>query len=203
MKVPCDGHRRSLFDMSVALRASLRPIVQNRLGGLKPRQLLLLPLIMTIFFDVSGGPYGLETAVSQSGAGMALLLLVITPFIWSLPSVLMTAELTSAIPSEGGFYVWVREAMGPFAAFLTAWWSWVYSWVDISIYPGMFISYLVALMVRIPMLAPYAPTAHTQWIWGVLFLATIVAVNIIGTRTSSRANVVLGVFLLLPFAVVV
>ena len=176
--------------------------MQNRLGGLKPRQLLLLPLIMTIFFDVSGGPYGLETAVSGSGAGMALLLLLVAPIIWSLPAVLMTAELTAAIPSEGGFYVWVREAMGPFAAFLTGWWSWVYSWVDISIYPGLFIKYVVALMNRFPALAPYAPHGHAEWAWSVLFLAIIVIVNIIGTRASSETNVVLGILLLLPFVAV-
>jgi len=157
---------------------------------------------MSIFFDVSGGPYGLEPAVSQSGAGMALLLLLVTPIIWSLPAVLMTAELTAAIPSEGGFYVWTKEAMGPFAAFLTAWWSWVYSWVDISIYPGMFITYLGVLMAKIPTLSHYSPEQH-KWAWGVAFLAVIVMINIVGTRASSETNVVLGVLLLLPFVAVV
>ena len=34
------------------------------------------------------------------------------PIVWSLPTSLMVGELASAIPEEGGFYVWVRRAPG-------------------------------------------------------------------------------------------
>src|SRR5438128_203028 len=56
-----------------------------------PRALLLWPLAMAFFFDVSGGPYGLESLM-QSGPGMAILLILITPIIWSAPAALLTAE---------------------------------------------------------------------------------------------------------------
>src|SRR6185436_1385404 len=102
-----------------------------------PRALMLWPLVMTFFLDVSGGPFGLESLM-QSGPGMAILLILITPFIWAAPAALMTAELASAIPTEGGYYVWVKRCMGPFWSFVCGWWTWVYSWVDVAIYPVLF-----------------------------------------------------------------
>jgi hypothetical protein len=38
-----------------------------------------------MFFTVSGGAYGLEDVVGSSGAGMALLPIIATPLLWSLP----------------------------------------------------------------------------------------------------------------------
>ena len=43
------------------------------------RELGLLPIAAVIFFNVSGGPYGIEDAVSSFGPGLALLLLILTP----------------------------------------------------------------------------------------------------------------------------
>src|SRR5260370_33348160 len=41
------------------------------------------------------------------------------------PSGLVAAELGAAWPGEGGFYVWVREAMGPRWGSLAAWFYWI------------------------------------------------------------------------------
>ena len=78
-----------------------------------------------MFFTVSGGAYGLEDVVGSSGAGMAILLIVLTPLFWSLPTALMVAELATAMPVEGGFYFWVKRALGPFWGFQEGWWSWL------------------------------------------------------------------------------
>jgi predicted RNase H-like HicB family nuclease len=64
-----------------------------------------LPLVAILFFNVSGGPYGVEDAVGSLGPGLALLLLVVTPLVWSLPVSLAMAELASALPEEGGYVV--------------------------------------------------------------------------------------------------
>ncbi len=34
-----------------------------------------------IYFSVSGGPYGLEDTIGGAGAGLGLLLIILTPFI--------------------------------------------------------------------------------------------------------------------------
>src|SRR5438045_2558814 len=105
------------------------------------RKLGLWPLVITIFFCVSGGPYGLEPVV-QSGHGVALLLIVLVPLVWALPIALMSAELGSAMPEEGGYYVWVTKGIGPRAGFACAWLTYLYSCVDVAIYPVLFIKYL-------------------------------------------------------------
>src|SRR5258706_837577 len=81
---------------------------------MKGNKLTLWPLIAAVYLMVAGGPFGLEDTVSQMGYQGAILILLITPVIWALPAALMVAELASALPEEGGYYVWARRAMGPF-----------------------------------------------------------------------------------------
>jgi amino acid transporter len=102
----------------------------------------LLPLIAATYFMVSGGPYGLEDIIGKAGYGRAFLLLLLLPVFWSLPTSLMVGELASAMPCEGGFYHWVRKAMGPFWGFQEAWLSLAASVFDMAIYPTTFVLYL-------------------------------------------------------------
>ena len=72
---------------------------------------------------MSGGTYGTEDIVHGAGYGRAILILLITPLLWSLPTAFMIGELSSALPYEGGYYAWVRRAMGNFWGFQEAWLS--------------------------------------------------------------------------------
>src|SRR6187402_1986038 len=105
-------------------------------------KLRLLPLLAATYFMVSGGPYGLEDIIGFAGYGRALILLLLLPFVWSLPTALMIGELAASVPEEGGFYAWVRRAMGPFWGFQEAWLSLSASIFDMAIYPTIFVSYL-------------------------------------------------------------
>src|SRR5262245_65363557 len=78
------------------------------------RDLGFLPLLAVLFFNISGGPYGIEDTVGVFGPGLVLLLLVLTPLVWSLPVAVVVTELASALPEEGGYVAWVRRAFGPF-----------------------------------------------------------------------------------------
>ena len=111
-----------------------------RLGS--ARKMRLLPLIAATYFMVSGGPYGLEDIIGKAGYGQAFLLLLLLPVFWSLPTSLMVGELAAAMPREGGFYHWVRQAMGPFWGFQEAWLSLAASVFDMAIYPTTFVLYL-------------------------------------------------------------
>ena len=75
-------------------------------------ELGFVPLVAVVFFNVSGGPYGIEDAVSAFGPGLVLLLLVVTPLVWSLPVAMAMGELAAALPEEGGYVEWVRRAFG-------------------------------------------------------------------------------------------
>src|SRR6266571_2354124 len=60
--------------------------------------LRLGPLVAVMFFTVSGGPFGLEGLVGSVGPGVALLLLVATPLLYSVPETLLVGELASMLP---------------------------------------------------------------------------------------------------------
>jgi len=158
---------------------------------------------MTIFFCVSGGPYGLEPLVGSSGVFMALALLVITTIVWAAPSALMTAELAAAIPEEGGYTVWVKRALGPFPGFLCGWWTWVYSWVDVAIYPVLFTTYLSVLLKTFGYDLALDGHPWLKWGIGMAMIVPFTALNVLGIKLVGRTAVLFAVALLLPFALLV
>ena len=162
--------------------------------GLK-RELGLLPLAAIVFFNVSGGPYGIEDVVSSFGPGLALVLLAVTPLVWSLPVALAMAELAAAMPDEGGYVTWVRRAFGPFWAFQVGWWSWIDSFVDVAVYPALFVEYLKFWYP--------AMTGLERWLLAVAFIVLLTGLNVLGVRPTGRAAVALAVIALAPIAALV
>jgi hypothetical protein len=79
------------------------------------RKITLIPLVFLIYFEVAGGPYGSEKAVRAAGPLFTLLGFLIFPFAWGVPESLVTAELASAFPGNGGFVLWADHAFGPLA----------------------------------------------------------------------------------------
>ncbi len=107
-----------------------------------PRAIGTLSLIFILFFCTSGGPYTTETLIHSVGPGLGLLILLLVPIVWSVPEVLIVGELASMLPEEGGYYRWVDRAFGRFWAFQNGWLTWMYSLVDMAIYPVLFNQYL-------------------------------------------------------------
>jgi amino acid transporter len=158
------------------------------------RKLTLTGLVAATYFMVAGGPYGLEELVQKTGYQTALLLLVLTPLLWSLPTALMVGELASAIPDEGGYYVWVERAMGPFWGFQEAWLSLCASVFDMAIYPTLFLLYLGRLW-------PAASQGSVGLVMGVAILVVCAALNLRGSRAVGGASELMAVLLLGPFVV--
>lgn len=156
-------------------------------------KLTVLSLAAATYFMVSGGPYGLEELIQSSGYKLALLAIALTPLIWALPTGLMVGELCAALPQEGGFYVWVRRAMGPFWGFQEAWLSLVASIFDMAIYPSLFVAYFGQLF-----------PAVTQGHRGVAIAAGVVLLgilwNLFGARAVGEGSMLTGILLLVPFA---
>ncbi|MBB5342302.1 APC family permease [Tunturibacter empetritectus] len=160
-------------------------------GGGKMR---LLPLIAATYFMVSGGPYGLEDVIGMAGYVRALLLLLVIPVVWSLPTSLMVGELAAAIPEEGGYYRWVRRAMGEFWGFQEAWLSLAASVFDMAIYPTIFVLYMGRMEP-----AWTAGYRGTAWALGVVVVC--MAWNLLGARAVGEGSVGLFCVLLSPFVV--
>ncbi|MBV8821092.1 MAG: APC family permease [Acidobacteriaceae bacterium] len=159
------------------------------------RQLTLLPLIAAIFFMVSGGPYGLEEIIQKAGYSRTILILAIVPFIWSLPVALMVGELSAALPEEGGYYAWVRRALGPFWGFQEAWLSLAASIFDMAIYPTIFLLYLKQLW-------PAAVAGQRYILVGAAVVAACALWNIAGIKAVGDGSSWMMFLLLAPFAVV-
>ena len=158
------------------------------------RKVSLPQLAAATYLMVSGGPYGIEELVQTCGYPVAVALLVAIPLLWSLPVALMVGELSAAIPAEGGFYVWVRRAMGPFWGFQEAWLSLTASIFDMAVYPTVFVLTLGRLW-------PAAAQGSNGFLIGVSFVVVCVVWNLLGARAVGEGSEVLGILLLGPFVV--
>ncbi|HEY2989414.1 MAG TPA: APC family permease [Candidatus Binatia bacterium] len=152
-------------------------------------------LVALTFFCVAGGAYGFEDAVGAAGPMIALLALMIAPWLWSFPTALMTAELSTALPEDGGYVVWTERAFGRFWSFQEGWWSWLCSFADNALYPVMFVDYLSYLR------GDMAPSE--RWLIGVALIAATTWLNIRGTQLVGVSLVVFAALVLAPFAVMV
>ena len=178
--------------------------IHDRLFQLpRERRLNLLALTSLIFFTTCGGAFGLEPLIGAVGPGWAMVLIVVTPFVWSLPAALMAAELTALLPEEGGYYVWVREAFGSFCAVQQACWTMIVSVVWLAMFPVLFVGYFGFFFPALepPPTSPHASiAAFVRWILAVLFIAFGVALNLRGAREVGNSAKVSAYFVLLSFA---
>ncbi len=143
----------------------------------QPAQRRAFGLASMVLFSVSAILVA-DTVASSAALGVAgLTLWLVAGVFFFLPYGLVTAELGSAWPDEGGIYVWVREAFGSRWATVT---SWLY-WVNVAFWaPSVFV--LIAGIVR-SVWWPDMPRPVEVGI--VLFLlATMAAVGIAPMRLS-------------------
>jgi amino acid transporter len=164
---------------------------QNKKFG----KLTLWPLVAATFFMVSGGTYGTEDIVHGAGYGRAILILLLTPILWSLPTAFMIGELSSALPAEGGYYAWVRRAMGNFWGFQEAWLSLVASIFDMAIYPTLFVAYMTRMF-------PWFQEGHRGVLVGLAVVVTCVILNIAGVKVVSTTSLWLFFALSAPFVAI-
>ncbi|HEY4151467.1 MAG TPA: APC family permease [Chitinophagaceae bacterium] len=149
-----------------------------------------LQLAAVIFLTVSGGPYGLEPLLSYAGSHGALLLLIITPILWDIPAIFMVLELNSMMPVTGGYYQWVKRALGLRWAFFEGWWTWLYTFADLAIYPVWFVIYLSFFF---PAIGAYKIPICLVIVWSGVLL------NIRGIVPVGRTAIVLSIGVLVPF----
>jgi amino acid transporter len=152
-----------------------------------------LPLIAATYFMVSGGPYAIEDILGGAGFAKAIVILLVLPFLWSLPTALMIGELASAIPAEGGFYIWVRRALGPFWGYQEGWLSLSASIFDMAIYPAIFVLYL----------GKFSPALTDGWLayaWPLAVVVLCCAWNLRGAPAVGEDSIWMFALLLAPFA---
>nr|GMD98368.1 probable polyamine transporter At1g31830 isoform X1 [Ipomoea batatas] len=162
--------------------------------GNSGRKVSVLPLVFLIFYEVSGGPFGVEDSVHAAGPLLALVGFLVFPFIWSVPEALITAEMGTMFPENGGYVVWVSSALGPYWGFQQGWMKWLSGVIDNALYPVLFLDYLKS---EIPALGGGFPR-----IIAVLALTLVLTyMNYRGLTIVGWVAVLLGIFSILPFVV--
>jgi amino acid transporter len=166
------------------------------------RELTLLPLFGLIYFTVCGGSFGVEPMVGWSGPGLTILLLLVTPIIYSIPNMLMVREMNSMMPREGGYYHWIKQAFGPFFGFLAGWMNWIVSWVDVAIYPVLaayYLGYFIPVLREGALIAGVeVPAWILSWIVALILIWAISYLTMRGARLSGLTTNWLGAIMLLP-----
>lgn len=91
-------------------------------GPVRPQRTLTvfgLAMITTgIITSIHGAP-----SMAEYGLGLVTIY-VIVALVFLLPSALISAELATGWPEDGGVYVWVREAFGEGLGFVAVWAQW-------------------------------------------------------------------------------
>jgi amino acid transporter len=143
-----------------------------------------------MFSYTTGGPFGLEDMVTTSGPGMTLIYLLVLPCFWCIPVSLVSAELTTAMPVEGGFYRWTRAAFGNFWGFLAGWWNWSASFLLGGAYAVLFTDYLVYYFPGI--------TGWKHYVVSVALIALITWINVRGIAMVGKVATALEIFIFVP-----
>lgn len=138
----------------------------------------------------TAGPFGLEDQITTSGPGLTLIYHLILPFFWCIPVSLVAAELTTAMPVQGGFYRWVRAAFGDFWGFLAGWWNWSASFLLGGVYAVLFTDYLQFWFPQI--------TGWKHYAVSVGLIAAITYVNVRGIQLVGKFATALEIFILFP-----
>ena len=149
-------------------------------------------VFLVVFVLVSSGPYGIEEMVSATGPGLALVLLLVIPVVWGAPLALVCTELSSAIPDEGGSYVWVERGLGRFWAFQAGWWSTLSGLVDTALYAVLAATYANAWLGQ---------SGLVRWLMSVLVIAVFAALNVRSLRSMALSSSAFAMIILIPCAV--
>src|SRR5713101_5676910 len=172
----------SLLDLSSrATRRISRGLTSATKSAVRKASLFYLVFVM--FSYTTGAPFGLEDMVTTSGPGMTLIYLLVLPFFWCIPVSLVSAELTTAMPVEGGFYRWTRAAFGDFWGFLAGWWNWCASFLLGALYAVLFTDYLAFYFPQL--------TGWRHFLVAVSVIAMIGYVNVRGIRLVGRVATIL------------
>ncbi len=152
----------------------------------------LVSFVFVMYSYTTAGPFGLEDQVPTSGPGMTLIYHLVLPFFWCIPISFVVAELTSAMPVQGGFYRWTRAAFGDLWGFLAGWWNWCASFLLGGAYAVLFTDYLSFVVPGMSGWKHYGIS--------VSLIAVIAYINVRGIDLVGKVATALTLVTLLPIA---
>ena len=156
-------------------------------GNQKPeRSLTVFALVMIttgIITSIHGAP-----SMAEYGFSLVFIYLMVA-IVFLMPSALISAELATGWPEDGGVYVWVKEAFGERMGFIAVWQQWI---ENVIWFPSILTVTIVA--------ATYGfdhELKDNNWfifysVNGLFWLLTIT--NLFGMRTSGTVATICTIF---------
>ncbi len=114
--------------------------------------------------------------------------------LWDVPAIYTVLELNSMMPVTGGYYKWVKYALGTRWGFYEGWWTWLYTFVDLAIYPVLFVTYAGFFY---PALLDHKIQLCLIFIW------LSAGLNILGIVPVGKVSLFLSAIVLTPFIILI
>ncbi|MGI6765769.1 MAG: APC family permease [Lentihominibacter sp.] len=162
-------------------------------AGLKKHDIKTSGIVFMLYCLVAAGAFGIEEMIPEAGPGMTILLLCIFPFIWAYPISSLVAECSSVMPSEGGIYIWVKEAFGEFWGFQAGWWATVSTYITNGVYVALVSGYVSQFI-------PMSALGKQVLIVGMITIFTVI--NLLGLREVGAVSTVLSLLIIAAFTLV-
>ncbi|MDP1604219.1 MAG: APC family permease [Legionella sp.] len=132
----------------------------------------------------------LRTLPMSAKLGVSLIsYYLLAALVFFIPIALVAAELATAYPNTGGLYIWVREAFGRRAGFITIWLQWIY---NVVWYPTI-LAFIAATLAYL-----FAPDLANNKFY---LLTTVISLfwiftllNCFGMRLSSIVSIIGAIF---------
>jgi amino acid transporter len=121
---------------------------------------------------------------------------LVFPFVWAVPESLVTAELSTAMPGNGGYVLWVDRAFGPFAASLIGTWKYVGAAIGAAAFPALCSDYFTRAV-------PAVSSGGGRVATIVTFNVTLTLLSCTGLSVVGWTAVALGLAALSPFVLMV
>src|SRR3954467_1812751 len=154
-----------------------------------------------LLFNIAAvlGPRWIAAAAHNGTSSISLWVLAAVLFFF--PTALIIVELSTRYPSEGGLYVWSKEAFGDFHGFVAGWCYWMYT---VFYFPTLLRSSVArAVYIGGPKYAWLG--SHNGYLIGasLLLLAVAVILNIVGLDIGKWLQNAGGVATYLPLLMLV
>jgi amino acid transporter len=159
------------------------------------RTMTIGQLVMFTFLAAAAGPYGSEPIVANGGPLLAILGFLIVPWLFSFPLSMVTAELATAMPEDGGIVRFVDRVMPRVFAFLAGYIALMGGCLTNAADTIILLQYLgtVAPVVAVGEAGSYA-------VIGAVY-AFVLVLNVLGISSIGPFSKWLSACILIPFAV--
>ena len=162
---------------------------------LKRSKVSLLAVCAIIYSYTASAAYGIEDIVGWGGPGLTFLVLIGVPVIWGIPVALVSAELSSMYPQTGGLYIWIKNALGEFPAFLAGWWYFLCNLVATAVFLVLVVSYIESISGGFSTLI--------RILVSTVIVGVIAAINIRGIGAVGSSAIIFMVIALTPFVLTI